>query len=421
MINRRNFLNRALSVVAATAVTPLAPNWVIRTAAAATTDKTLLCIFLRGGCDGLNCVVPHGDDEYHRQRPSIRIPSPGPGATDAALNLDGYFGLHPALRGLFSLYGQGKVALLPAVHFPNASRSHFENQAALEAAGATDGSGWLNRYLVATGGGNGLRGVALAPSAPDALKGSIQVRTLNNLGTSVLSRYPDEESRLVSTLSTQHQARPAGSEPAVLAQLRESGALALQDLQFLRELGASTYAPGGNAVYPATGLGARLRDAALLIKGGYGLEVATIDFGGWDTHVGQGNGGVSGRQARLLAELDAGLTALMTDLGPAASKVTVLVMTEFGRTLAQNANAGTDHGNASSWFVLGGAVRGGIYSGPAGWPGLAPEQLRDGRDLRHSVEFNNVMAELLLRHLSMPSQLISTVLPGTSTTTLGFI
>jgi len=149
--------------------------------------------------------------------------------------------------------------------------------------------------------------------------------------------------------------------------------------------------------------------------------VGTIDFGGWDTHVHQGNGSPLGRQSRLLAELDQGLSALLTDLGPAASRVTVLVMTEFGRTLAQNANGGTDHGNAAAWFVLGGSVRGGIYLGPSGWPGLKPHQLRDGRDLAHTLEFRQIMANLLTQRLAMPGTLVATVLPGAANTAVGFV
>lgn len=419
MPNRREFLRLAAGHAMAGATALSAPQWLFRTAEAATTDHTLLTIFLRGGCDGLNVVVPYADDEYHRLRPSIRIPAPGPGVTDAALNLDGYFGLHPALTGLHALYRQGRLAVLPAVHYANASRSHFEGQAALERAGGPEGTGWLNRYLAATGGSPGLRGLALATSAPDALRGGVQVRALNSLSGAVLSRDAAEETRLVSTLQAQFRARTPGSESKALAQVREAGALAVADLSFLRSLGAASYVPV--ATYPNTVLGTRLRDAALLIKAGYGLEVGTIDFGGWDTHVGQGNGNPLGRQSRLLAELDQGLSALLTDLGPAASKVTVLVMTEFGRTLAQNANAGTDHGNAAAWFVLGGSVRGGIYLGPSGWPGLKPHQLRDGRDLAHTLEFRQIMANLLTQRLAMPSALIATVLPGGANTPVGFV
>lgn len=421
MIDRRAFLRRAMHGALAGTAALGAPRWVFRAAEAATTNHSLLCIFLRGGCDGLNVVVPHGDDEYHRLRPSIRIPSPGAGAVDAVLDLNGYFGLHPALSGLRALYDQGRLAILPSVHYPNASRSHFESQAALEQAGGASGTGWLNRYLAATGGSPGLRGLALAPSTPDSMKGRIQVRALNSLSSAVLSKSPEEEAKLVAALRPQYAPRTPASESEALAKLREAGALALDDLEFLRSLGAASYAPAAGASYPETLLGLRLRDAAMLIKQGLGLEVATIDMGGWDTHVGQGNGSPDGRQSRLLAELDAALTALMNDLGPQASRVTVLVMTEFGRTFAQNANGGTDHGNASAWFVLGGSVRGGIYHGPGGWPGLSPAQLRDGRDLAHSLEFKQVMANLLTARLGLGAAQLPTVLPDTVTGSIGFV
>lgn len=419
MTDRRAFLRRAVRATVAGAATLAAPRWLLRTAAAATTDHTLICIFLRGGCDGLNVVVPHGDDEYHRQRPSIRIPSPAAGAINAALDLDGYFGLHPALGGMHALYRQGKLAILPAVHYPDASRSHFESQATIEQAGGPAGTGWLNRYLAATGGSPDLRGLALTSSTPDALKGTNQVRVLNSLSASMLSADAAEEARLVTALEPQFEPRPAGTESAALARVRQAGALALADLEFLRGFGAGAYVPA--VPYPATLFGTRLRDAAMLIKHGLGLEICAIDFGGWDTHIAQGNGAPDGRHSRQLAELDAGLTSFLADLGPAVSKVGILVMTEFGRTLAQNANGGTDHGNASAWFALGGSVRGGIHLGPGGWPGLLPDQLRDARDLAHTLEFRQVMANLLVRHLALPLSLVPTVLPGVTTTTIGFV
>lgn len=412
MIDRRAFLRRAMQATIAGSAAMSAPRWLLRTAEAATTDHTLVCIFLRGGCDGLNVVVPHGDDEYHRQRPSIRIPSPSPGAANAALNLDGYFGLHPALQGLYRQYREGRLAIFPAVHYPEASRSHFKSQAVIERAGGMEGTGWLNRYLVATGGSPGLRGLALATSTPDAMKGALQVRALNSLSASVLSNAPDEEAMLVAQMSMQFAPRPVGSERMALARVRESGAMALADLGFLRDFGASGYVPA--AEYPASPLGTQLRDCAMLVKHGAGLEVAAIDFGGWDTHVLQGNGAPDGRQSKQLAELDTALNAFLSDLGTASSKVAVLVMTEFGRTLAQNANGGTDHGNASAWFVLGGGMRGGIHLGPGGWPGLLPDQLREGRDLAHAVEFGQVMAKLLTTHLMLPAAQLATVLPGTN-------
>lgn len=419
MIDRRAFLRLAVQSTLAGATILSTPCWLLRTAEAATTDRTLICVFLRGGCDGLNMVVPHGDDEYHRQRPSIRIPSPGPGAVNAVLNLDGYFGLHPALNGLHALFRQGKLAILPAVHYPDATRSHFTSQATIEQAGGPAGTGWLNRYLAATGGSPGLRGLAFSPTAPDAMRGKIQVRAMNSLSGAVLSKDPAEEAQLVTALQPQFEARPAGKESAALARVREAGAMALADLEMLHGFGAARYI--ASATYPQTLFGTRLRDAAMLIKNGLGLEVAAIDFGGWDTHVAQGNGAPDGRQSRQLAELDAGLMAFVADLGTALSKVSVLVMTEFGRTLAQNANGGTDHGNASAWFVLGGTVRGGIHLGPRGWPGLLPDQLREARDLAHSVEFRQVMSNLLMRHLSLPAALVPSVLPGATTTPLGFI
>ncbi|MGD9602835.1 MAG: DUF1501 domain-containing protein [Gammaproteobacteria bacterium] len=410
MTGRRQFLRSLWHAGAFAGMSTAAPRWVLRAAHAAGTGHTLLVVFLRGGCDGLNVVVPYGDDAYHRLRPTLRIPAPTSGLSDSALELDGFFGLHPALRGVHGLYRLGRVALLPAVHYPDASRSHFESQALIEQATATDGSGWLNRYLYATARHSDLQGIAFAQRTPAALRGPVLVRTLQDLASGALSADPAEEAQLLARLGGHADAVPG--DTAALAGLRVANALALQDLGLLRSLGAERYVPAGGVTYPAGEFGTALRDTAFLVKSAVGLEVATIDLGGWDTHVQQGAGAPDGRQARALALLDSGLTALMTDLAAHAADVTVLVMTEFGRTAEQNASGGTDHGNASAWMVLGGRVRGGLYLGATGWPGLTPDRLREGRDLAHTLEFRVVMAEVLTRALALPTSALAGVLPG---------
>jgi len=419
MLNRREFFRLMGGTVGAACGISLAPRWVLREAHAATLGRTLVTVFLRGGCDGLNCVVPYGDDDYHRMRPDIRIPAPGPGNTNAARDLNGFFGLHPALPKVSALYRQGRVAVLPAVHYRNAPRSHFESQALIERAGAGDGSGWLNRYLAADTNLNSLRGIALAERLPAAFNGPVPARVLNSLAGSALSQDLTEESLLKTGLAPHYAARAGDIEAMRL--VRTAGRLALQDVDFLRTLRADEYRVASGAVYPVSGFGTHLRDAALLIKARVGLEAATVDLGGWDTHASQGNGAPEGRQARVLAELDSGLGAFLTDLGPQATQVVVLVMTEFGRSADQNASGGTDHGNASAAFVLGGAVRGGIYLGTRGWPGLARDRLRDGRDLMHTFEHRDVMAEILLRHLGLPVASLSAVLPGSAPAPIGLL
>lgn len=419
-MKRREFLGSLLALGAAEAVTGVfaPPGWIIREAHAFS-GRTLLVVFLRGGCDGLNVVVPHGDDTYHRLRPAIRIPAPGPGAVHPAIDLDGFFGLHPVLGGLAERFFEGQVALLPAVHHPEATRSHFEGQDHLERAGVFDGAGWLNRHLAAVGAsGTGFEGVALGRGVPLALRGSVTVGALSSVVSATLSGNPLEEARLLDFLGRQY-GQGVASSGATERLIRDTGAVALEQIGLLRSMNPESYQPAPGVAYPAGDFGQRLRDIAFLVKQGVGLEVATIDFGGWDTHFAQGAGEPDGRQALLLASLGAGIQALLTDLGSLAGQLCVLVMSEFGRTAAQNGSGGTDHGNAAAWIVAGGGVRGGIYPGPQGWPGLEPDQLREGRDLRHTIDYRDVLAEILVGHLGTPR--LADVLPGHTRTPVGFM
>jgi uncharacterized protein (DUF1501 family) len=416
-MKRRNFLGGVATLAAVQALGGLIapPGWIIRPAHAFN-GKTLLVVFLRGACDGLNVVVPYGDDEYHRLRPAIRIPPPG--AEFAAIDLDGFFGFHPQLAGLAELYHEGLVAVLPAVQYANASRSHFEGQELIERTGVFDGSGWLNRHLQSVGGGdNGLAGLALGRSVPFALRGAVPVGALTGLVSATLSGDPAEEARLMQVLARHHQHDVLEGTADPELRVRQGGAIGLANLGLIRSLQPESYQPAPGVVYPETDFGRRLRDVAFLVKNSVGLEVASTDMVGWDTHFNQGAGGPEGRQAVLLAELGAGLHALMTDLGSRTRDLCVVVMTEFGRTAKQNASGGTDHGNASAWFVIGGGVEGGIHLGPTGWPGLLPDQLRDGRDLMHTVDYRDILAEVLVNHLG--DEDVDAVLPAHAPTPLG--
>jgi uncharacterized protein (DUF1501 family) len=418
-MKRRKFLGGMATLTAIQAlgglVTP--PGWVIRPAHAFN-GKTLLVVFLRGACDGLNVVVPYGEDAYHRLRPAIRIPPPGP--EFSAIDLDGFFGFHPQLTGLAELYHDGLVAVLPAVQYANASRSHFEGQELIERTGVFDGSGWLNRHLQSVGGGdNGLAGLALGRSVPISLRGTVPVGALTGLVSATLSSDPGEEARLLDVLARHYKNELPDATADAERRVRQGGAIGLANLGLIRSLQPESYQPAPGVVYPETDYGRRLRDVAFLVKNSVGLEVASTDMVGWDTHFNQGAGNPEGRQAILLAEFSAGMHALMTDLGPRASDLCVVVMTEFGRTAKQNASGGTDHGNASAWFVIGGGVAGGIHLGPTGWPGLETNQLRDGRDLMHTVDYRDILAEVLAKHLGDGS--IDAVLPGHSPVPLGIL
>ena len=404
-MNRRRFLH-SLLLGAAGVAAPGIWSSAASGAACMRDNRALVVVFLRGGCDGLNVVVPHGEEAYHRNRPRIRIPAPHAGDTGAALDLDGFFGLHPALRPLHAMYQLGRVALLPAVHYPKASRSHFESQDTIEFAASSKNvsDGWLNRYLVSAGTGGAAALAITAGLPPAALRGKVHVPVYPDPSGLWLSRADVEKQLLKDVLSSAYRGPHSDRFPGAAQWSKPAQAL-LRDLAAWEEIQAST---ASNAAYPDGNFGHALGQTAALLKADARLGVVALDLGGWDTHSAQG--GVTGRQASLLDTLARGLAAFDQDLGPRRGQVCVLVMTEFGRTVADNGSGGTDHGHASAWMVIGGGVRGGIYNGTTGWPGLETHQLLDGRYLKHNVDFRDVYAEILSHHLACSS--IAQILPG---------
>ncbi|WP_431066616.1 DUF1501 domain-containing protein [Methylotuvimicrobium sp.] len=373
--------------------------------------KTLVVIFQRGGCDGLNTVVPYGEDEYYRLRPDIAIARPGSGV-GGALDLDGFFGLHPAMSAMHEIYQQGHLAVLPTVHYHDGNRSHFTSQDFIESGtpGTKRADGWLNRYLTSRSQEADMRAVSFG-SLVHALKGSTPVAAIDSLDAPVSGL----DNEVLSQLSGIYQ-QPVSSALKERLLLKQHGELALDNLLVLDQYRQQSYIPDNGAVYPETEYGRQLRDIARLVKARAGLEVAAVNIGGWDNHSGQG--GAEGTQANRLSEFSNGIAALYKDLGAAyMNDVVIVTMTEFGRTAKQNASGGTDHGNASSWFVIGHQVNGGIYGE---WPGLSSEQLYLGRYLTHSTDFTDIFGEIIVKHFNHASSLAG-VLPGSHYQTVGFM
>lgn len=366
--------------------------------------KTLICLFQRGAADALNVVVPHGEKAYYTHRPSIGIARPSRGSRDAALDLDGFFGLHPALAPLLPLWERGLLAPVHAVGSPSSTRSHFDAQDYME-SGTPDrkgtASGWLNRYLATHGtcedcsgvgrGASGVehespfRAVAMTQQTPRILDGPSPVVAMNGLEEfSVRSGNAGAEARLEALYRT-------GSADIVHA----AGGEMFEAVKILKAANPQRYAAEHGAEYPRTPFGQHLRQIAQLIKANVGLEVAFADVGGWDTHVNQGS--TNGQLAARLTEFGSAIAALVTDLGDRMADVTILTMSEFGRTVRQNGTGGTDHGHAGSLFVIGGSVKGHKVHGR--WPGLEPEQLHEGRDLKLTTDFRSVFGEVAAKHL----------------------
>ena len=384
-MKRREFLRRLAETAGIVPLSStLAAAW-----AAPTVDnpRALVVVFLRGGCDGLNMIVPHGDDNYYSARPGIAIAPPGRATAGAALDIDGYFGLHPALAPLQSIYDEGRLSLLPAVHCPEASRSHFRAQAIVERAGGGAGDGWLNRFLAGTRGFG--QALAIGSQLPEALKGSVSV-----------AAYSDPLDRSISPSSTLASVLGRVLDQRYRIDAGHSGSASRAWWAAARELEASqgSISSASTSVqYPDGAFGKDLAATAALLREASDLSVVTVTSGGWDTHRNQG--GATGRQALNLATLAAGLSAFQADLGPRRDDVAVLVQTEFGRTLRENASGGTDHGGASAWMVVSSTMRGGVHLGMDGWPGLNEGSLLDGKALAPAVDYRDVYADLLTRHL----------------------
>ncbi|MEJ7810804.1 MAG: DUF1501 domain-containing protein [Gemmatimonadaceae bacterium] len=397
----------------------LSPSFLRRTVFATELRRTakgkiLICVFQRGAADALNMVVPHGEQAYYALRPNIAIPRPG-GAGSGAIDLDGFFGLHPSLAPFKPLWDRGLLAPIHAVGSPSSTRSHFDAQDYMESGtpdvkGTPDG--WLNRYLATKGtcaecevpsasppSPSPFRAVALSQTTPRALQGPAPTVAMSSLSDFTVRATGSNADRLEALYRT-------GTADIVHGAGRET----FDAVKMLRSANPQQYAPSPGADYPRSPFGQSLRQIAQLIKANVGLEIAFADVGGWDTHVNQG--AVNGQLANRLDDFARGVAALVADLGDRMDDVVILTMSEFGRMARQNGNGGTDHGHAGAMFAIGGAVHGHKVHGR--WPGLAPGQLHEGRDLALTTDFRTVFSEVITTHLGAAAS--ERVFPGYAAT-----
>ncbi len=366
---------------------------------AAANEKKLVVLFQRGAADGLNIVVPYLEKNYYAMRPSIAIKQ------EQLLDLDGFFGLHPSMAALKPLYDQGHLAIVHAAGSPDTTRSHFDAQDNMESG--TPGvkvtqDGWLNRALQAeklSGKPSAFRAVALGTQVPRTLQGRLPAIAVNNLADfSVGGRGPT-----TSPISNAFQAMYDESTDAVL---HGTGQETFEAVRMLKAADPAHYQPAAGAVYPNTPFGNSLKQVAQLMKANLGVEAAFSDIGGWDTHQNQGN--VNGQLANRLREFSDTIAAFWKDMGTDAENLTLVTMSEFGRTARQNGTGGTDHGHANVMFVLGGGVKGGKVYGK--WPGLANEELNEGRDLAVTTDFRRILGEAAYKTLGAKN--LNAVFPG---------
>ena len=391
MQSRRVFLkNGAFAFVSL----GFAPSFMARTAVAASgRSKQLIAIFQRGAVDGLSVVVPYGEGDYYRARPSIAIPRPNSG-DGAAIDLDGFFGFNPRLQPLKPLWDSKQLAVVHACGSPDSTRSHFDAQDYMESATPgvkSTSDGWLNRYLQAQRAEHAtpFRAVALTSQLPRMLQG-----TAPALAVSQLAQFGIRAGQSSEAVGASFEAEYAAAADAVL---NGTGRDAFNAIKMLKTADPSKYEAANGADYPRSPFGQSLRQIAQLTKANVGLEVAFADVGGWDTHVNQGSG--QGQLAGRLDDFSRSIAALVRDLGDRMADTVVLTMSEFGRAVNENGNRGTDHGHGNAMMVIGGGVRGGHVYGT--WPGLAVEKRYDRRDLAVTTDFRDVFGEIITKHLAL--------------------
>ena len=379
------------------------PTWFPRLAfaapgRAAAQRETLVCIFLRGGADGVNVVVPFGDSHYYANRPTIGIQEPGAGA-GRALDLDGYFGFHPSLAPLKEVWDDGGLAVVQAAGMPVNNHSHFDSMDWMERG--TPGervllSGWLGRHLAAVDPANSspFRAIGFGDLVQASLRGTVPATSLASIADFHLQGFEDQISRFQGTLASLY----SGTTFLDIQALQTFGAV-----DRLAAVDPGQYQPAHGATYPDSDFGNAMKQIGQLIKADLGLEVACLDLGGWDMHDTEND-----QMPDRLADLGAGLQAFYADLHDRIGNVTVVTMTEFGRRIEENASGGTDHGTASFMFLMGGGINGKKVYGS--WPTLAPEALADPGDLAVSTDYRTVLSEVLERRLGNPQ--VSQVFPG---------
>lgn len=409
-MNRRFFLKSGGIALASLSMSVSAPSFLERAVLGQTRNaitgskrKTLIAIFQRGAVDGLNMVVPHGERNYYDLRPTIAIPQPDSTNAEAAINLDGFFGLHPSLSSFKPLWDSKRLAIIHAAGSPDNTRSHFDAQDYMESA--TPGvkstrDGWLNRYLQSKSDPDRslFRAVSMTQTMPRVLQGLAPALAISNLA--------DFNIRAGRSSASLQGGFEAIYDQTVNDVLGGTGRETFEAVNYLKKVNPAQFKPANGAQYPRTPFGNSLLQIAQLIKAGVGLEIAFTDIGGWDTHVNEGN--ARGQLGNLLQQFSAGIAALYLDLGQKMDDVVVLTMSEFGRTVRENGNRGTDHGHANAMFVLGNSVRGGKVYGE--WPGLKSDQLYEGRDLALTTDFRNVFGEVATKHLGNSN--LQTVFPG---------
>lgn len=359
-------------------------------------NKILVCIFQRGAMDGLMAVTPFTDEFLKAARPTLFMTAAQAASGKPLIDLDGRFGLHPSMKSFEPLFREKRLAIVHGIGSPNTTRSHFDAQDYMESGTPFNkgtASGWLNRASGLLGhDASPFRAVSLTSAMPRSFYGDNPALAINNLRD-----FSIQMSGNLMPYNTAAKSFEDLYDQTTSSLLNKTGKESFEAIKMLQKTDVKNYKPAGNAVYPSSALGSSLKQVAQLIKMDVGLEVAFAESGGWDTHFNQGT--INGPFARNVQDLSESITAFWTDLSAYQDRVTVMTMTEFGRTVKQNGTGGTDHGRASCNFILGNDVNGGIVHG--NMQALSPEHLEDGRDLAVTTDFRAVFSEVAGKHLSL--------------------
>jgi uncharacterized protein (DUF1501 family) len=406
-MRRRQFLTQA--GIASLASLGL-QGWAARTTQAATGQRSprLVVVLLRGAADGLNIVVPYQDRDYYQARPRLALPPPDQPA--GVLDLDGQFGLHPSLAGLLPFWQKQQLAFVQACGSPDPSRSHFEAQDYLENGGSkADRMGWMNRLLTQLQQRQGSRrpatAVSLRQTPPLILRGSHPVVNLG-LDNQSLQPLPIDEPTVRAAFDPLYQ----GSDP--ISRAYREGKLARENLRtaLAAELAERENQIANNGAPQAALFATATQRLGRLMAQDPQMQLAFLDVAGWDTHVNQPI-----RLSQQLRLLGQGLQGFTQALGPAYPETIIVVVSEFGRTVQENGNRGTDHGHGNVLWLLGGGLAqttlvGGKVHGQ--WPGLATSQLYEGRDLQVTTDFRMVLGKVIREHLRLPNAALTAIFPG---------
>lgn len=399
MVNRRIFMRNGAMALFAAGLGGV-PSFVARAAnnkkiiPPYKKNKTMVCIFQRGAMDGLMAVSPYADPNLKILRPSLYM---SPSANEGKMfDLDGRFGLHPGLAAFDPLFREGRLAIVHGVGSPNNTRSHFDAQDYMEAGTPFNkgtASGWLNRAVGLLGHeGTPFRAVSLTSALPRSFYGDNEALAINNLQDFAIQMRGNPMAANIASKSFEQLYDVTSSQL-----LNKTGKESFDAMKMLNSNDIKNYQPANGAVYPNSALGNSLKQIATLIKMNIGLEVAFAEVGGWDTHFNQGT--ANGSLARNLKDFSDSIAAFWKDMDAHQDEVTLMTMTEFGRTAHQNGTGGTDHGRASCLFVLGNDVAGGkVYNNIKS---LAIQDLEDGRDLPVTTDFRSVFSAVADSHLKI--------------------